>query len=635
MENKTYQTGHGMKELSVSIDGSTLAPGVYHYVVTSKESSSGTWLTMMEYWKEYIEVTVDDSYYVTLRFLPLAPQLSLTGGLTVSSGNKYVNDNISVTASVKNSGGEFYGPLYLFASLTNDKGKYYSRLGMTIAAGATAEANFTFTPTKEGQWKLWLCTDIEGENVLGSITMVINKSTYVKPGYLEVTSLEIVSPIDEDSWTTYGNGIRQVDVLSKSLSLYVRVRNTSSTDISGTNSMQLNLERYGNGQWESVGSRKYTVKDFKANTGYKLGEGGGNPIDFNEAGYGLYRIALYLNDALQDVRYQLNLIGGCLVWTADGTLSLMKTAEQSINVSDNVVAIDLSDIEFSSITLNDNPNTLYFLSTTQTVPTALQGKNVIQDDVAVNITLTDGYSFFTPVDFTAQHISYSRTFTTPFTTEASGWNSFVLPFKPTTIIVDGRQIDWFRTLEDEGKDFFIMEFSGDDETTAYFECAAHFLPYRPYIIGVPGEEFGNACLVNKEIVFSAVDATVPATQQGVRSGNSFKFYATTAKTTSGPSIFSINTTGNAFVPATGGVKAFRAYFVAQDHHPAHISIAHTRFKPNDIIDTSILSIKRTEGVDTITPRQGVFMLNGVRVDDSQSLSPGIYIINGRKKVVNN
>ena len=645
-ENAKLDHLYGWHELSVTINRLDLAPGVYHYVVTSKESSSDTWLTMMKYWKEYIEVTVDDNQYVTLRLLPLAPQLSLAGSLTVPSGNKYVDDDISVTAIVKNSGGEFYGPLYLFASQTNDKGKYYSRLGMTIAAGASAEATFTFKPNNDGLWNLWLCTDTEGKSVLGTNTMVANKSTYAKPGYLEVTSIEIVSPIDEDSWTTDGNGIRQVDVLSKSLSLYVRVRNTSSTDLPGSNKVQVKLEKYNGGQWKSVNGYNYTIKNFKANTGYRLTTNGGEPIDFSEIGYGLYRIAIYLTNeemdiagAVQDVRYQLNLTGGYPVWVADGTRSLVKTTAQSLNVGGNVVAIDLSNFEFSSITPNDNPNTLYFLSSTQTVPTALQGKNVIQDDAATSITLTDGYSFFTPVDFTAQHISYSRTFTTPFTTEGTGWNSFVLPFKPRTIIADGRQIDWFRTLEEEDKDFFIMEFSGDDETTAYFDCAAHFLPYRPYIIGVPGEEFGNASLINKEIVFSATDAAVPATQQGVRSGNSFKFYATTAKTASGPSIFSINTTGNAFVPTTNGMKAFRAYFVAQDNQPARINIDYARFKP-----AGIIAVK----ADAPTPRQGTYTLSGVRVDtpptsplgsaaslveELSTLKKGIYIINGRKTVV--
>ena len=113
---------------------------------------------------------------------------------------------------------------------------------------------------------------------------------------------------------------------------------------------------------------------------------GGNPIDFGEIGYGLYRIAIYLNGEVQDVHFQLNLTGGYPVWAANGTRTLVKTTAQSLNVGGNVVAIDLSNFEFSSITPNDNPNTLYVFDATQTVPASLQGRNVVQDGEADRIT---------------------------------------------------------------------------------------------------------------------------------------------------------------------------------------------------------------------------------------------------------
>ena len=628
-ENCKLNDNYGYSSLSVTINRLNITSGVYHYVATSKKSSSNTWQTMMKYWKDYIEVTVADNYNVTLRMMPVAPDLSLEGGLTYPDENRYVGEPLSITARVKNSGGEFCGPLYLFASQTNNKGDYYSRLGMTIAAGTTADAAFTFKPSKEGTWKLWLCTDSEGEELLGSTTMVVNKVAYVKPGYLEVTSLNILSPTDEDSWTIDGSGIRQVDVLSKSLEYRITVRNTSSTDLPGDNKVLLRLQRYDGSTWKNFKIITYTIKDFKANTGYNLTTSGGNSISHGEIGYGLYRIAVYLDNKVQDVRYQLNLIAGYPVWAADGTHSWVKSAKQNQTIGNNVVAVDLSNYEFSSLTPNSNPNTLYIFGASQTVPASLQGRNVVKDGTAGSITLTDGYAFFSPIDFTARHISYSRTFTTPFTAEGTRWNTIALPFNPTAISAEGRQIDWFRSDDDDGKDFFIMEFSGDDDTHAYFDYAAHFQPYTPYIIGLPGEDFGAACLIGKAIAFSANNAVIPATTSGVRSGNFFKFNNSSVKTDTGETRFAINSAGTAFISTTQGMKPFRAFFTALGDQPQRILIGYRRFMP-----TAITTVQSGESPQP----QGIYTLGGVRVDTSHTSHPsplkkGIYIVNGKKKVV--
>ena len=627
-ENWKLDNNYGKSKMGGVCQESSLEPGIYHFVPTSKLSSDDTWHTMMCYWRDYVEMTVASDHSVSLRLMPVATELSLVGGLTCPAGNNYVNEAISITAKVKNSGGEFCGPLYLFASQTSNKGDYNSRLGMTIAAGATVDAIFSFTPSKEGTWNIWLCTDKEGKSELGSNKMVISKSAYVKPGYLEVTKLNILSPIDEDSWTTDGQGIRQVDVLSKSLQLYPTVRNTSSTDLTGANKVQVKIEKYESSTWKNVKTINYTINDYNANTGYKLTMNGGKPIDSGEIGFGLYRIAIYLTNEdmgiageVQDVRYQFNLTGGYPVWAADGTRILVKTTAESINVGSSIVAIDLSDYEFSSLTPNDNPNTIYVFSATQTVPTSLQGRNVVQDGEAGHITLTDGYSFFSPIDFTAQTVSYSRTFTTGFTSEGTGWNTMVLPFKPTAITVDGRRIDWFRSDEDEGKNFFIMEFTGDDDEYVYFDYAAHFRPYMPYIIGMPGEEYGSACLTDKEIIFSATNATIPATSLGVRSGGLFKFCGSTTKTAGGETIYAINSAGSAFVPTTNSLKPFRSYFTALADAPQRIHIGFARFKP-----TGILPVQ----ADSSRQPQGIYTLSGLRVDSP--LKKGLYIINGKKIV---
>ena len=625
IKGKSLDYCWGYSELSATIDGKNLTQGVYHYVVTSKLSDSKTWQTMMPYWKEYIEVTVDANKRVTLRLMPPSAVLTVVEGLNWRPGDNYAGYSVDVKAKVKNSGGEFYGPLYLFASQTKDKGEYNTRLGITIAAGATAEATFEFTPEKEGTWNLWLCADSEGQAVMSSATMVVKKVNYVKPGYLEVTNLRIFSPMDEDSWVVDGYGNWQVDVLSSKLQLIPTVRNTSDTDLNGENKIYVRLQRKQGSTWKNVTTYKYTITDFAVNTGYNLTLKGGVPIDFGDVGYGLYRLAIYLEDEVQDVRYQMNLTGGYPVWAADGTRSLVKTTDGHVTVADDVVAIDLGIFDFSSITPNDNPNTLYILGDGQTAPAALGGRNVVQGGTAGDISVSEGYPFFSPVDFTASSISYSRTFTTGLTSEAMGWNTITLPFEATTVTVGGQRIDWFHSTDDEDKNFFLMEFSGDDDEYAYFDFAARFKPYVPYIIGLPGPDFGAARLSGKEIVFQAAHATVPATQTAVRTGNVFKFFGTTMRTPGSETVYAVNTAGDAFVPTTNRIKPFRSYFVAQDISPENILIGFAHFTSTGISD-ALQDTKKTNGGQKND--NYYYDLGGKRV--KQPTQRGIYIRNGKK-----
>jgi hypothetical protein len=266
------------------------------------------------------------------------------------------------------------------------------------------------------------------------------------------------------------------------------------------------------------------------------------------------------------------------------------------------------------------------------VPATLNGRNVVKNGAAQEISLQDGFSFYSPVDFTAASITYRRTFTTGLTRGGTGWNTISLPFSPTNITAGGSQADWYRSGDDEGKDFYLMEFTGDDNTHAYFDYATDFVPCRPYIIGIPGEEFGASCLTNKEMVFSADNTVIQATTSGVRSGGVFKFYNTLANTAQQDTRFVINDAGSAFLPATNGLDLnsagqlapFRAYFIATSYSPQRIDIGFTNFMPTGVCIISADDIQRP---------QGIYTINGVRMDESRQLIPGLYIINGKKTVL--
>ena len=78
-------------------------------------------------------------------------------------------------------------------------------------------------------------------------------------------------------------------------------------------------------------------------------------------------------------------------------------ASSTVTVPSNVVAVDMSGVasSISKVTVNSNPNTLFYMGSSETAPSGLSGKNVIKGEKSSKITLTDGYDFYVPRRFTA------------------------------------------------------------------------------------------------------------------------------------------------------------------------------------------------------------------------------------------
>lgn len=80
-----------------------------------------------------------------------------------------IQQNVNVTVS--NTYGDYTSLLYLFASMTDDMGSAVHFVGTAIEEGGSEEVTFYFTPDKAGTWNFWVCTDKEGNNVIGKSTV--------------------------------------------------------------------------------------------------------------------------------------------------------------------------------------------------------------------------------------------------------------------------------------------------------------------------------------------------------------------------------------------------------------------------------------------------------------------------------
>ena len=317
-----------------------------------------------------------------------------------------------------------------------------------------------------------------------------------------------------------------------------------------------------------------------------------------------------------------NFLPGVFAYSADGTKSVTKATGTYV-VPEGVLSVDLSGSGITTVNKNSNPNCLYILKNTDAVPAGLT--NVIQFNgtsyTAANITLTDGYDFESPVDFTATNIEF--TYNNDRSADGSnGWNTIILPFDVTQVTANGTPINWFTSSSEKGKNFWLKEFSSDGASSVGFNYTSSMKANTPYIIALPGSKWGDTYnLSGKTIKFIGNNVEVKKSAQSVVTGSFYRFIGNT-KAVNTANIYCINAAGNRFeLKLSGGSAAFRPFF-----------------KP-DIFDRSVGSLTIGNGGGTTgielpeLPQEiqsdKIFDLNGRQITKP---TKGIVIKNGRKVV---
>ena len=128
--------------------------------------------------------------------------LSVNGISLLGNGIADMTQEISV--SLTNQGAEFYGNLYLFASTDDNLGDHQAMTIAVVESGGKEDVSFYFTPPYAATWHIWICTDEDGNNIIGAAEMV-----FTDPPTGEVTlaidALEIVSHEQTTATVTISN----------------------------------------------------------------------------------------------------------------------------------------------------------------------------------------------------------------------------------------------------------------------------------------------------------------------------------------------------------------------------------------------------------------------------------------------
>ncbi|MBQ6203305.1 MAG: C10 family peptidase [Prevotella sp.] len=598
-----FEPYYGDSSLDIDLSGKGLEDGTYELHIISKLSSSDTWVNSSS---QFVVVTVSGGV-VTLT-LPV-PELSLESVSLSTDG--YAGDLQEVVAKLKNSSAaEYYDNLYFFASTTSDMGSAQSCTGSTVPANGKSLIPFYFTPTSAGTYNVWVATDEAGTDVVGTATVEILDK--------ESSASYIVQSITASN-SEVKSGVNYIYGPASTFTITVQ-NNDSNLPLIGDIDVSLYKQ-------ESSGSTSYS--------GYSVGAISVNIPAGETKSYDFTLSDLQVDNTLKYMFY----VGGYqfVFWDASGVTTYLGdgsvvsyAASESFDVASDAVVVDLRGVSsVTSITPNSNPNTLYLLDENADTPDGISGLNVVKGTAAESIVLQDGYDFYSPIDFTAESVSYTRTPQLAYNGEATavGWETMVLPFAATKAVrvSDNKNLTWFTSATESGKNMWIKEFSGvEDGTTLYYNYPTQLKANTPYIIAVPGNKWGKAWKLQGEaITFSAENAVVKATVGLSLGTNSYTFTGALAATDV-ETPYQLDAAGSKFMQASGTVTVnpFRAY----------VTLKMALFRPEALAiatlpstTTGIVSLEMPEPVASAEPV--IYNLQGQRVGIP---AKGVYIKNGKK-----
>ncbi len=580
---------------------SKLPSGTYRVKMVSRFKGETEWYPCFESEDYYIQMVADES---NLTFTTVNPSLDLAVS-DVSPLDCVKGEVTTITATITNNGSNFNSNLYLFLSGSSDP---VSGNGVSVEAGKKTVASFAFKYDGEAPavktMKIATNKDGTGEIWSGSLNVVAGVTGTDAP------ALTFSTKLNKDGDKILGNKLIGV------------VTATNNTDGNYTGDITLVRHLYegiydkSSWIWKNVTVPAHSSVDINFEYDVEMDKEYGAEVKYKHGGS---EVSVYT-----DKKYIAK--PAVKVLASDGKETL-KLATANFTVPADVAVVDLrGQSVVTSVVPNSNPNCLYLLDESAAIPAGISN-NVVKGATAANIVLKDGYDFYTPIDFTATKISYTRTFTTGANKTGGGWNTILLPFDVTAVKQGTTPIDWFKSTSDTGKNFWVYAFANDDETNVEFNYADAIKAYTPYLINVPSDAWGaENQLTGKPITFEGENAVVMAEAKSASSGSRFIFSGDMQQQAVSQ-CYVLNATGTQFEKTVGNVPAFQAYFYST-----------TRDWLGGTLSISFVDNSEATGIQSVDTKQVAadddswYTLQGMKLDGKPT-EKGIYIYNGKKVAI--
>ncbi|MBR5086016.1 MAG: C10 family peptidase [Muribaculaceae bacterium] len=556
---ETRQFGSGiMSNASNVIKFGAGLTGTYHLVGAYQLEGTSEWKLMKESDRHYLEVVMTN-YSATSSEHPIinlqTTNWEFTGGERVG-----VREQVNVTVK-NNSVDRFFGDLYLdFGGQQIDEYSQYTTVVTgEVMPGEEKVITFNVTPTSSGTKTVKLMRlDSYGSLItIGTGSVTIAQSS-------EAQELNLSVVIQAENATTQPSGS---NIFGEIYDSHARFSATITNHSNGDYSKYVLAPLFiiiKNDDGTVAGGSMVTYK--QSALSLAAGESKTLYFDFDNLAYGsTYAMNIYARNYVPDneegthlenivqpgqsVYYDI--LPGVITWTAEGVRTGYQPVE-GFQVAANVAAVSLEGLTLSNIVPNSNPNTLYFIDEGTSAPSSLNGLNVVAGASASNIALTDGYPYFTPQSFTAQTISYSRTFDKARQDGvAENWSTIVLPFTPATCSASN-------------SDMWIERFAQEEDGVVKFEEVQGIEANVPYIIAINK----NANLTGTPITWSASDVLLKPEPIAYTSGEAYLMAGTFVEQNL-EDIYNVNAAGALAQWGNGTVSPFRAFFkelIGLDNH---------------------------------------------------------------------
>ncbi len=525
--------------------------GTYHLVGVYQVEGSSEWKLMKETDRHYIEVNMSNTYCQASAHPTIdlqATNWEFTGGERVG-----VKEQVNVTVK-NNSVDRFFGDLYLdFGGQQIDEYSQYTTVVQAeVLPGQESVVTFNVTPASAGTKAVRLMRINQyGEYItIGTGSVTIAQSEEAEEIDLSVV-IKAENSVPADDPNSH-------DVIYDSHARFsATITNHSNGAYSKYVLAPLFIVEDGKGSMVTYKQSQLSLAAGESKTLY---------FDFDNLAYGsTYAMNIYARNNVPDSEdashvdnivkpgesVYYDILPGIITWNAQGTRNSYKP-EEGFQVEPSVAAVSLLGLTLNNILPNTNPNTLYFIDEGAAAPASLNGSNIVAGNAAQSIVLKDGYPYFTPQSFTAQSISYERTFDKARQDGVDeNWSTIVLPFTPAACSASS-------------SDMWIERFAQEADGVATFAQVENIEANVPYIIAINKA----ANLTGTPITWSATGVQLKAEPIAYTSGENYLMAGTFAGETL-EDIYSVNEAGAAAQWGNTYVAPFRAFFkeiAALDSH---------------------------------------------------------------------
>ena len=548
-----------------------LSKGNYRVVAIKKNEGSSIWKAGEDPEVNFANVIIDDDGTITTTMHGYSTDIKVDTMIFVNDPTFGSNSVKAYITKTTDDGKTFDGDITLYSIQKKDLGN-----GWTSTSYRTIDTKTIILKKGETKCldynvflsgKYYGASDVDSlftfrfahgstaDNKLGDFKVLVKKSPKISK-YLAMTMNPTIESFNTEEKYHYGKSFKmKVQVINENDSDYIGGVRAKVTIGNKSTSSSRNIYLPAGGQTElefdmspSFTTSNYNVTTCKLELSNYCSDG---VLSFNEIVRSTFEPLIF------------TLRPGIEVFYDDGTSECFE-AQPSFNAPENATAIDIRKQNvLTSLTLA-NPNCLVFADDYSGTPSGVT-TNIVKSGKSDNITLTDGYSFATPENFTATNISYTRTFTKGYRADGTGWTTICLPFDVESVKVNNGStttpIDWFHSSTDTGKSFWLREFSADDAPRMRFSPADKMLATHPYIISFPDGNSGiGTTLTGKPVTFYGSQAVITPTLHSQTLGYTYRMLGVTSSSTMDVG-FGHNDGDTLFVRNSPlSVQPFRAYF---------------------------------------------------------------------------